>query len=174
MLELNKFDITEANDFWKQSASNDVFYLKELSYKEKKSFLTYAIDSKGLKNSNVIINISLLIKQFSNIDETIFERKDIYFNSLMELIDLKIDMKQQLDDLREKLVKYYFGIVKSIIVKNEEQSIHLDNLYFHLMHILSINDISLMMQKISEVEDIPFICNAKEIYKNIINNSIML
>ena len=170
MIELNKFNMVEANDFWKQSSSNDVFYLKELSYKDKKDFLVYAIGSKGLKNSNVIINISLLIKQ--GIDETLFERKDIYFNSLMELIDLKIDMKQQLDDLREKLVKYYFGVVKSIIVKNEEQSIHLDNLYYYLLHILSINDISLMMQKINKVEDIPFICNAKEIYKNIINNSV--
>lgn len=90
----------------------------------------------------------------------------------MELIDLKIDMKQQLDNLREKLVRYYFGVVKSIIVKNEEQSVHLDNLYYYLLHILSINDISLMAQKINKIEDIPFICNAKEIYKNIINNSL--
>ena len=149
---------------------NCFLLIKVISYKDKKDFLVYAIGSKGLKNSNVIINISLLIKQ--GIDETLFERKDIYFNSLMELIDLKIDMKQQLDDLREKLVKYYFGVVKSIIVKNEEQSIHLDNLYYYLLHILSINDISLMMQKINKVEDIPFICNAKEIYKNIINNSV--
>ena len=144
--------------------------MKYLDYDKKLKALKELINNESLKDSKDIINISFLVKRLNQLDNEIFKREDIYYSSLMELIDLKINLKKELEELRKKIVIYYLGCLKSLTIKNEEQAIHINNLYFHLLHILDINDISVILQKVEIKEEIPFIHNSKEIY-NIINNN---
>ena len=139
--------------------------MKYLDYDKKLKALKELINNESLKDSKDIINISFLVKRLNQLDNEIFKREDIYYNSLMELIDLKINLKKELEELRKKIVIYYLGCLKSLTIKNEEQAIHINNLYFHLLHILDINDISVILQKVEIKEEIPFIHNSKEIYR---------
>lgn len=155
----------------KSTEFNDVFGIKNLEFEKKISFLKQALKDSGLRNVNLIINISLLLKRFNDFDDSLFERDDIYFNSLIELVDAKLELQSELDDLRKSIVKYYLSVIKSLVVKNEEQSKDMDNLYFLLLRILSVYDISLMLQKIdiSGIEP-EFVRCANIIYQDMLKN----
>lgn len=155
----------------KNTEFNDIIGIKKWDFDGKVGFFKEAIKDIGLRNSNILINISLLLKRFNNLDETLFDREDIYFSSIVELIDIKLELQDDLDELRKNIVKYYFSVIKSLAVKNEEQSRDIDNLYFMLLRILSVYDISLMLQKIDISDiDIEFVKCANIIYQDMLKN----
>lgn len=132
----------------KNTSFDDIFNIKTWEFKDKIDFLKSAIKDEGLRNVNVIVNISLLLKRFNGFDDEIFERDDVYFDSMVELIDAKLELQSDLDDLRKKIVGLYLSVIKSLVVKNDEQSRDICDLYFLLMRVLSVYDISLMLQRI--------------------------
>lgn len=155
----------------KNTEFNDVLNLREWEFDDKIKFLKQALKDSGLRNVNVIINISLLLKRFNDLDDSIFDREDIYFTSIVELVDAKLELQNELDELKTIIVKYYLSVIKSLVVKNEEQSRDIENLYFMLLRILSVYDISLMLQKLETIDtDIEFVRCANEIYQDMLKN----
>lgn len=155
----------------KNTSFDDILNIRTWEFKDKVEFLKNAIKDEGLKNVNVIVNISLLLKRFNNFDDEIFERDDVYFESMVELIDAKLELQSDLDDLRRKIVGLYLSIIKSLVVKNDEQSRDICDLHFLLMRILSVYDISLMLQRI-ELSGInaEFVRGADVIYQDMLKN----
>lgn len=155
----------------KNTEFNDIIGIRNWKVEDKINFFKQAIKDEGLRNTNIIINIALLLKRLNNYDDTIFEREDIYFTSLVELVDVKLELKNELDELRKVIVKYYLSVIKSLVVKNEEQSKEIANLYYLLLRVLSVYDISLMLQKIDlDGIDAEFVKGADIIYKNMLEN----
>ena len=155
----------------KNTEFNDVLNLREWEFDDKIKFLKQALKDSGLRNVNAIINISLLLKRFNDLDDSIFDREDIYFTSIVELVDAKLELQNELDELKTIIVKYYLSVIKSLVVKNEEQSRDIENLYFMLLRILSVYDISLMLQKLETIDtDIEFVRCANEIYQDMLKN----
>lgn len=174
MILLEKFDSEDmkCQDYLSKFNIKDRFNLKALALQDKINFISYCLDDESLNNPNIIINLSFLIRQFNDLTTDIFEREDIYYSSIIELLDIKQALRDKLDVLRRKIVEYYFSITKSISTLNDEMSIDMENIYYNLFQCLSINDISVMMQKVDlSFDKIQLVRNSKLLLKRMIKNS---
>jgi len=174
MIKIEKFtqEDFENQDYLSKYSSKDIFNLKTLSKEEKTKFIVYCLKQEGLVNANIIVNLSFLVKSFRELTTQIFEREDIFYNDMIELLDIKEELKPEIDVLRKKIVEYYFSIVKSLRTINEEMSCDMENIYFLLFQCLSMEDISTMMQKVNfSYDKIKLVRNSKSLLKRIMENS---
>lgn len=152
----------------------DVFVdVSELDYYDKKEFIRFLLSQNGMLNNQVIINLSLLLKKNKSLTKDMFQREDIFFNDYIELLDVKQDLRKELNELRKDIISIYYSAVKSISILNQEESYDVCNLKFLLMFLLNMEDISVISQLVENVEskDIIYITNGQKIVDQILENS---
>lgn len=128
-------------------------FLEDLNYNEKIcelklettenkiAFLRQCLLRTNIININIIFNISLLVKAISYFDGNLFKNKDVIFKDIMEFIDIKYLMKEDIELLAKRLFDIFLNSLASYNNFNEEQSVDSSNLYYLLLNIMNFNDI---------------------------------
>lgn len=167
------FDLKNLNDeYFSNLASEEVLEIKGLSTEEKAECFKYFLSTDVISNVSVISNVFILVNGITNIDDDLMDDDRIFFNSLEEYIDIKLEIKHELDVFNTKLVEYYLGVIQGIDVKLDELKTHIPNTYFNVMPLITPNLISKLMLKYLphvNVENVkPAFC-AIDIYNKIHN-----
>lgn len=149
-----------------------IINFKSLPLNEKVLFLKACFKSVYIVNSVLIANIILLIKGCStNVD--LFQSEDVIFNDISEYIEIKQQLKDEIKEFNTKVVTYYMGAIKGLSIKLDDRKIDIENLYFHSMLVLNLNDISKMMMNVDKIQEILPIKNS-DLFINAINSNSSL
>lgn len=145
--------------------SSLVISLKGLSTEDLVKAYQCVLRRETLINPTIIINISLLINGYNTLDDSLFTSKDVFESSLDQLIDVKLELKQDLKDLQKNLAYWYLGCIKYM---SKVEYTYLDdvqkmpNLYYLLIISQSFMSLSSIIQKTSDLDwnTLPIVENA--------------
>ena len=167
------FNIENLNDvFFSQVDCEEVLEIKKMSIDDKITCFKYFLKSDFITNISVVSNIFILVDGISNIDEYALEDERIFFNSLEEYVDIKLQIRHELDEFNIRLLEYYFGVIEGLDVVLDELKTHIPNTHFNIMHLVTPRLISRLMNKYLikiNLERVKPHFNADELY-NKINN----
>lgn len=139
--------------YFTTSQSDILVDLKNHSTHIKEVALRHAMQNDGLKNYSLILNIMILIKDFTHFGDTVFKNPEIYYNSFDEIID--IELTDDINDLKKRIAMYFFSLFKSL-QKVEYASIDTDiNLpnFFHTLFLTTdFVTISGLIANLNEVD----------------------
>lgn len=166
-MKLTTFKVEDAKVLFEKVPYDEAFDLTEMPTEEKTEFLRYCIQDIGMKNMNILANI-ILMAQGCDLSDELFAQSDIFFNDAEEYIDIKLSLKEEIEEFDKKIVTYYFAAVKSTSVLLNDHKFNVPNLYYHTLLAIDLNTISRMMNKVSiDYADIPLIFNADIILSNL-------
>ena len=167
------FEIKNLNDEYFSNIEPDkILEIKGLTTEEKAECFKYFLNTDVITNVSVISNIFLLINGITDIDEDALNDERIFFNSLEEYIDVKLEIKNEIDVFNTKLLEYYLGIVKGLSVNLDELKSHIPNTYFNLMPLVTPNLVSKLTVKYLDrinTKNVKPVFNAIELYSEINN-----
>lgn len=168
------FETKNLNDeFFCELIPEEILQVKDLEIEDKIRCFKFFLNSDVITNVSVISNIYLLINGITDIDDEALNDERIFFNSLEEYIDIKLEIKDEIDKFNTSLLEYYFGVIKGLSVNLDELKSHIPNTYFNLMPLVTPNLISKLTVKYLDRIDtckVKPVFNANEIY-NEINNT---
>lgn len=168
------FNVENLNDnFFSQLDPNEVLRIKELDTENKIRCFQYFLTSDVISNISVISNIFLLIDGVSSIDDNTLEDNRVFFGSLEEYVDIKLQLRSEIDTFNIKLLEYYLGIIEGLDVALDELKSHITNTHYNIMNLVTPNLISKLMLKYLKrisLENVHPVFHATELY-NKINNT---
>lgn len=167
------FVLENLNDnFFLTIDPEEVLEIKDLSMEDKVTCFKYFLSSNVISNISVISNIFLLVDGISNIDEDMIEDNRIFFNSLEEYVDVKLQIRREIDEFNIRLLEYYLGVVEGLEIVLDELKTHIPNTHFNIMHLVTPQLVSKLMTKYLTKIDVTRVkphFNSNELY-NKINN----
>jgi hypothetical protein len=117
-------------------------------------------------------NRGYLAHDNEGVDDEAINDERIFFKSLEEYVDIKLQIRYEIDDFNIYLLEYYLGIIEGLDVTLDELKTHIPNTHFNIMPLVTPNLISKIMLKylrqMSAERVRPHFC-ANELY-NKINN----
>lgn len=168
------FEVKNLNDeYFSQLDPGEVLDIKKLSTEDKILCFRYFLSSDAITNVSVISNLFLLINGISDIDDNALEDERIFFSSLEEYVDVKLEIKEEIDKFNIALLEYYLGIVEGLNVTLDELKSHIPNTHFNLMSLVTPELISkLMLKYLTRIDchNVKPAFNANDLY-NKINSS---
>lgn len=167
------FNLNNLNDEYFLSIDpEEILEIKKLPTEDKIKCFKYFLSSDCISNVSVISNLYLLINGISSIDEESLEDARVFFNSLEEYVDIKLELREELNEFNTHLLEYYLGIVEGIDVNLDELKSHIPNTYFNIFSLVTVNLISkLMLKYFNKInpDNVKPAFNASKLY-NQINN----
>ena len=172
------FDVKDLNDdFFTTVDPEEVLQIKELDAEAKTKCFQYFLTSDVISNISVISNIFLLIDGVSSIDENTLNDERVFFNSLEEYVDIKLQLRSEIDAFNIKLLEYYLGIIEGLDVALDELKTHITNTHYNIMNLVTPNLISKLMLKYLNrvsVENVHPAFHAEELYSKINNTDNLI
>lgn len=172
------FDVKDLNDdFFAQLDPNEVLKIKELDTESKVKCFQYFLTSDVISNISVISNVFLLIDGVSSINDDTLEDDRVFFNSLEEYVDIKLQLRSEIDIFNIKLLEYYLGIIEGLDVALDELKTHITNTHYNIMNLVTPNLISKLtlkyLKRIS-LENVRPVFHAAELYSKINNTDNLI
>lgn len=75
--------------------------------------LKFALNYKNLKDSLMLLNILNLIKTYNTLDDSFFMNENIYISSIEDMLDLRLNLKDEIKEFNKKLSMYFISLIKS-------------------------------------------------------------
>ena len=167
------FEIKNLNDeYFSNLAPEVILEIKELPTEDKIKCFRYFLGTDVITNVSVISNLFLLINGITDIEDNALDDERVFFSSLEEYIDVKLEIKNEIDVFNTRLLEYYLGVIKGLSVNLDELKIHIPNTFFNLMPLVTINLISkLTIKYLDRIENknVKPVFNAMELYSEINN-----
>lgn len=161
------------NKYFSEVNAEDILDIKTLSIEDKVKCFSFFLNSDVITNYSVISNLFMLINGITDIEDDILEDERLFFNSLEEYVDIKLELKPEIEEFKKKLLIYYLGIVEGLNVKIPELKIHIPNTYYNILHFVTPIFISkIMTEQLTniDVNDVkPTFC-AESLYDKINNH----
>ena len=171
------FEIKNLNDeYFSNLASEVILEIKELPTEDKIKCFRYFLGTDVITNVSVISNLFLLINGITDIEDNALDDERVFFSSLEEYIDVKLEIKNEIDVFNTRLLEYYLGVIKGLSVNLDELKTHIPNTFFNLMPLVTINLISkLTIKYLDRIENknVKPVFNAMELYSEINNQDTL-
>ena len=171
------FEIKNLNDeYFSNLAPEVILEIKELPTEDKIKCFRYFLGTDVITNVSVISNLFLLINGITDIEDNALDDERVFFSSLEEYIDVKLEIKNEIDVFNTRLLEYYLGVIKGLSVNLDELKTHISNTFFNLMPLVTINLISkLTIKYLDRIENknVKPVFNAMELYSEINNQDTL-
>ena len=171
------FEIKNLNDeYFSNLAPEVILEIKELPTEDKIKCFRYFLGTDVITNVSVISNLFLLINGITDIEDNALDDERVFFSSLEEYIDVKLEIKNEIDVFNTRLLEYYLGVIKGLSVNLDELKTHIPNTFFNLMPLVTINLISkLTIKYLGRIENknVKPVFNAMELYSEINNQDTL-
>jgi hypothetical protein len=168
------FDVENLNDkyFLSLNAEDDL-EIKSLSIEDKVKCFKFFLKSDVIMNYSVITNLFMLLNGIAGVKDTLSEDNRVFFNNHEEYVDIKLELKSEIEDFKKRLLIYYLGVVEGLNVKIPELKIHIPNTHFNVLYLANPVFISKIMSeqlKNIDVNEVKPTFNAESIYDQINNH----
>jgi len=141
--------------------------LKSLKIEQKIEAIRYSLTREDLVDPYMLLNIINLIKIYNTLDDSFFNDDRIYVSSIEDLLDIKLDLKNELEELQKKISIYFLSLFKSynkVSYEPLDRHIELKPLYKHIIMSLDLLTLSgiFSVTKPFSTEECVYIDNAIE------------
>lgn len=166
-------DFKEGTEFYTAVMSGESIIAKALSTEEKTELIRQCLLHEEIVNPSLITNI-VLLSLGGSLDDNAFKNEICLFNSLIEFIDIKQELRTEINKFNTQLCKYFIGVLKGYSLKLNELKIDITNLYWGVIHSVTFANISTLLNKVDfNIKDVPAIRNAEEIIDSLcIKNNV--
>lgn len=161
------------NKYFLELNAEEDLDIKHLQIEDKIKCFAFFLKSEVITNYSVISNLFILVNGITDIDNDISDDERLFFNNLEEYVDIKLELKKEIEEFKKKLLVYYLGVVEGLNVKIPELKIHIPNTYYNILHLTNPTFISKIMNeqlKNIDVNDVKPTFNAESIYDKINNH----
>lgn len=109
--------------------------LKSKSLNEKIEALKSYLNNESSDDIIMALNVFNLLKSGNNWDDSFFEHKDIIFNDILEFIEIKNTLKDELDTFCLKVLSIYYSCIYNFsnIIEYQSDSIEIPTIYMHFL-----------------------------------------
>ena len=171
------FEIKKLNDeYFSNLAPEVILEIKELPTEDKIKCFRYFLGTDVITNVSVISNLFLLINGITDIEDNALDDERVFFSSLEEYIDVKLEIKNEIDVFNTRLLEYYLGVIKGLSVNLDELKTHIPNTFFNLMPLVTPNLVSKLTVKYLDrinTKNVKPVFNAMELYSEINNQDTL-
>lgn len=87
--------------------------LKGLDLKYIEEIVKLSLKREDLVDPLMILNITNFIKIYNTLNSSFFENQDVYISELSDLLDLRLDLQEELEDFVQQLSIYFISLFKS-------------------------------------------------------------
>ncbi len=159
-----------------------MFDLKGATTCQKIEAIKYAFNTPTLEDPLMQLNLYNLIKSYNNMNDEFFNSSDVYFNSVEELLDIKLALSKEIKAFIRQLSIYYMSLFKSynkLTYTPSDEHITLPILYRNMILSSDLLTLSGILAKSPEfsTNELIYVDDAYVIMTALIsrsNNSIML
>ena len=151
--------IAQNNEFYKNGEIDkiqNITSIKDLDYEQKKEAIKFIFKSDAIDSAS-ILNMKILLSGLGIIDAAkLQEIKEIWVNSLKELCDLAIDLREEIEELSIQLFYAFIGSIKSLktTINEATKTQDITTKEDLLLKTLGFFGISVVMRKIQTPIDI--------------------
>ena len=113
-----------------------MFDLKGAITCQKIEAIKYAFNTPTLEDPLMQLNLYNLIKSYNNMNDEFFNSSDVYFNSVEELLDVKLALSKEIKAFIRQLSIYYMSLFKSynkLFFTPSDEHINLPTLYKNMI-----------------------------------------
>ena len=168
------FDLENLTDKYFLSAdAEDVLEIKSLPVEDKVKCFKFFLESDAIMNYSVITNLFMLLNGIAGMKDKLSNDNRIFFKNLEEYVDIKLELKCEIENFKKKLLVYYLGVVEGLNVKIPELKIHIPNTYYNVLYLANPIFISKIMSeqlKNIDVNEVKPTFNAESVYDQINNH----
>lgn len=75
--------------------------------------LRISLSRETLKDPLMLLNIINLVKVYNTLEDSFFEDENIYFNEIDDLIDVRLEVRDELNIFSKQLSMYFISLIKS-------------------------------------------------------------
>lgn len=111
---LNSIDEESLSSFLSLATDNDDLLLDFKDLDEKKLLIVFKYAMENVNKSSPLITLNLfnLLKTYNTMDESFFDNKDIYFKNLIQMVDVKLDLENEIKEFLKKYSMYFLSLIK--------------------------------------------------------------
>ena len=106
--------------------------LKGISFDSLCEGFRYSMQRKDLRNPIMLMNIYNLIKVYNTTNDYYFNSEDVYISNTEEAVDLKLELEEQIIELKKEFSLYFLSILKSynhMLYTDKDNCVDLPNMY---------------------------------------------
>lgn len=168
------FDVCNLNEnYFMTIDASEILEIKNLSIEDKIKCFRFFLNCDCITNYSAISNLFILINGITSIDDESLNDVRVFFNDLEEYVDIKLELKQEIEQFKRKLLEYYLGVIQGLNVKLPELKVHITNTHYNILHLANpmfISKIMLEQLKNIDVSSVKPTFNAESIYDKINNH----
>ncbi len=165
------FDINNLNDkYFSEVTADEVLEIKSLSTEDKIKCFNYFLNSDVITNYSVISNLFMLIDGSSGIDEAAVNNVRVFYNDIEEYVDIKIELKQEIENFKKRLLECYLSIVEGLHVRLPELKTMPSNTCYNVLCLVNpvfISKIMFEQLKNVDISNVKPAFNAETLYDKI-------
>lgn len=170
--------LQQVYDVENKEGYNDTIFLnlKGLSVELLAEAFKYSLSREDLRNPSMLLNIINYIKSGTKLNDVFFENENIYVTSIVDLLNLKLAIKKELDEFIRKLSIHFIALFKSynkLSFTPLDKHIQLPNIYksiFLSSDILTLSGI-FALSKNFEIDECIYIEDAYHILNELLLKS---
>lgn len=153
-----------------------MFDLKNASTEQKIEAIKYGLQTPTLQDPLLQLNIYNLVKSYNNMNEYFFSSTDVYFNSVEEILDVKLALGKEIKAFIRQLSIYFMSIFKSynkFVFTPSDEHIVLPALYRNMILSSDLGTLSGIFTKTPEfsTKELVFVDDAYVYLTTLINKS---
>lgn len=147
-------------EYFKDVSFDTIIEAKDLPFEDKKRLLSYCMKNDILINASLNTNLILLIKGAS-LEDSVYADKKVIFKDLEEFLDVKSDLKEEIEQFEKNVLRYYFGAFKSLSIKLPDGKIDIPPMYRNILSVADVNMMSKLVNKHGfDFKDAPLVHDA--------------
>lgn len=136
----------------------------------------FLLSREALVNARLILNLQLFINGYSTYDDTLFESKEIYLNSIEQVLDIKLALRQDFKDFQSKISYWFLACLKSmhkVEYTALDSIVILPPIYKRILLASNLMNLSTILSKSSniETEHLPLVEDAFPIIMELASSS---
>lgn len=180
--KLNELIFKNYEEFEHKHLKNieDLCFIKSLQLEEKINAIRVILKSPYVVDSTSILNVKIMLTGLENVSEDVFKNEHMWFNSLLEFVDIATALNEDLNQLAREVFCVFLGILKTFkTTVNEGLNVQNSSIFHRLLlEAISFSSLGNVLKRIDEdtldFRNVPYVINGESCILTMAKSFVLL